>query len=310
LALARYERLEHPGASDALDALGSVFTVSIAADRATPKQAADEWDDIVVSARSLVASTASTAPRWEERRTGDPSTNGHASSDGSDPYEDVPPPTDDDAPTVKRAPGRPAVATELVALAESRYRFAQADDGRPFAVPLDGSFSQDCTALVAVTVDHPRHVDVVELWEPPIGGTEYRVPVADVEEAIREACRRWTVREIVADPFRWTRSLQALEAEGLPVVEFPQSPARMTPATTRLFEAVVNDQVTHSGDLRLARHVGNCTLREDSRGTRLAKTSKHSTRRIDLAVAAVMAHDRASRVEPPKPKRVPLIAWL
>ena len=43
--------------------------------------------------------------------------------------------------------------------------------------------------------------------------------------AIREACRRWRVVEIIADPFRWTRTLQALEAEKLPVVEFPHSPS-------------------------------------------------------------------------------------
>jgi phage terminase large subunit-like protein len=167
-------------------------------------------------------------------------------------------------------------------------------DGADVVLALDGSFSQDCTALVAVSVDDVPHVVVVALWEST--GEDYRVPVADVEEEVRRACRRWQVREIVCDPFRWTRTMQALEAEGLPVVEFPQSPARMTPATTRLYEAIVNNAVTHSGDGRLARHVGNCVLRVDSRGSRLAKEHKHSTRRIDLAVAAVMAHARAAEL--------------
>jgi phage terminase large subunit-like protein len=67
----------------------------------------------------------------------------------------------------------------------------------------------------------------------------------------------------------------------------------MTPATTGLYEAVVNHQVAHSGDARLARHVSHAVVKTDSRGTRLAKEHKHSRRRIDLAVAAVMAHDRA-----------------
>jgi phage terminase large subunit-like protein len=166
-------------------------------------------------------------------------------------------------------------------------------DGTPVVLALDGSFSQDCTAVVAVSLEDTPHIDVVELWEPPAGNPEYRVPVADVEQSIRDACRKYQVRECVADPFRWTRSLQALEAEGLPVVEYPQSPQRMTPATTGLYEAVVNQQVTHSGDARLARHVSNAVLKEDSRGTRLAKVHKHTARRIDLAVAAVMAHARA-----------------
>ena len=145
---------------------------------------------------------------------------------------------------------------------------------------------------MAVSIEDVPHIDVVACWEPPADNADYRVPVSDVEQTIRDACRRWQVRE-VADPFRWTRTIQALEAEGLPVVEFPQSPQRMTPATTGLYEAVINGQVTHSGDARLARHVDNAVLKENSRGTRLAKIHKHTTRRIDLAVAAVMAHARA-----------------
>jgi phage terminase large subunit-like protein len=68
----------------------------------------------------------------------------------------------------------------------------------------------------------------------------------------------------------------------------------MTPATARFYEAVANGALTHSGDARLARHVGNVVLREDARAARLAKERKHSPRRIDAAVAAVMAHDRAA----------------
>lgn len=90
--------------------------------------------------------------------------------------------------------------------------------GAKVVVGLDGSFSMDTTALIAVTVEETPHVDVVALWEST--GTDYRVPVADVEQEIREACQRWQVVEVVADPFRWTRSLQALEGEGLPMVEF------------------------------------------------------------------------------------------
>ncbi len=89
-----------------------------------------------------------------------------------------------------------------------------------------------------------------------------------------------------------------LEAEGLPVVEFPQSAARMTPGTQRLYEAATTKAMTHSGDVLLARHVANATLKVDSRGQRLAKDHKHSTRKIDCAVAAVMAFDRASQQQP------------
>lgn len=168
-------------------------------------------------------------------------------------------------------------------------------DGADVVLGFDGSFNGDTTALVAVSVAEKPHVEVVECWErPPEKDDTWQVPILDVEDMIRRACRRWQVKEIACDPFRWARTYQILEGEGLPVVEFPQSPARMTPATTRFYEAVVNKTITHSGDPRLARHLDNSFLRADSRGTRIYKEHQYSTRRIDLAVAAVMALERAA----------------
>jgi phage terminase large subunit-like protein len=159
---------------------------------------------------------------------------------------------------------------------------------------LDGSFSGDCTALVAVSVADVPHVQVVQLWERPDGARDWRVPIVDVEQAVRDACRRWRVLEVACDPYRWARSMQVLEADGVPVVEFPQTAPRMTPATTRVGEALANAAMTHSGDQRLSRHVSNAVLRVDSRGRRIQKEHKASTARIDLAVAMVMALDRAA----------------
>jgi phage terminase large subunit-like protein len=159
---------------------------------------------------------------------------------------------------------------------------------------FDGSFSGDCTALVAVTVEPRPHVELVELWEAPEGSRDWRVPVVAVEDAIRAACRRWRVLEVAADPYRWARSLELLDAEGIPVGEYPQGPARMGPATSRFYSAVVDRLLSHDGSSALARHVANAVLKEDSRGARLAKEHKDSRRRIDAAVAAVMAHDRAA----------------
>ena len=173
------------------------------------------------------------------------------------------------------------------------------DGGADVVLGFDGSHNSDSTAIVVVSCAPVPHIDVVDCWERPEGATDdWKVPVIDVENAIREACRRWKVREIVADPFRWQRSLQILADDGLPVVEFPQTTSRMTPATQRMYELVLNQGVTHSGDPRLARHISNALLRVDSRGQRLVKETKYSTRRIDLAIAAVMSLDRASIPDP------------
>lgn len=172
---------------------------------------------------------------------------------------------------------------------------AYIEDGARVVLGFDGSISGDATALVVCSIASTPHLDVAGVWErsedsPP----DWRVSEALVENAIRQSCERWKVREIVADVYLWRGMLDRLEAEGYPVVEFPQSAARMVPATGKLFDAVAERQVTHSGDPRLARHIGNAIAKAESRGVRLVKEHKKSTRRIDLAIAAVMAHDRAS----------------
>jgi phage terminase large subunit-like protein len=168
-------------------------------------------------------------------------------------------------------------------------------NGAEVCLGLDGSYNNDSTALVAVTCDPVPHIMVVDCWQrPEEAADDWKVPILDVEQSIREACRRWRVREIVCDPWHWQRSMQILADDGLPIVEFPQSLSRMTPATARFYEGVTNRTVTHSGDPRLARHVANAVLKVESRGQRIIKETKYSPRKIDLAIAAVMAFDRAS----------------
>lgn len=172
---------------------------------------------------------------------------------------------------------------------------ASVPDGVDVVLGFDGSFSNDSTALMVATVEEQPRVATVAAWERT-GYPEWRVPIEDVEKAILDACRRWQVREVACDPFRWARSMQVLQAEGVPIEAFPQSPARMVPATQRFFEAVVNGQVRHDGtDAGLARHLDNCVLKVDARGSRLDKAGgRGSARKIDRAVALVMAFDRAS----------------
>lgn len=179
-------------------------------------------------------------------------------------------------------------------------------DGVPVVLALDGSFSGDSTALIAVELGEFPHVMVAGHWEKPPGSvTDWRVDILEVESSIRTACLRWQVREITADPYRWARSLQLLADDGLPVTEFPQSPSRMTPATKRFTDMVNTRALTHAGDPALTRHVSNAVLKQDSRGTRLSKETKSSVRHIDLAVAAVMGVERAvTRIDAPVPPAV------
>lgn len=171
-------------------------------------------------------------------------------------------------------------------------------DGAQVVLALDGSFSGDSTALIAVEVGEFPHVTVAGLWEKIPGDTEWRVDYLEVEDTIRTCFLRWKVTELSADPHLWARSLQVLAEDGLPVVEFPQSPARMTPATKRFMDMVATRAMTHDGDPALTRHVSNAVLKVSSRGTHLYKEHRDSARHIDLAVAAVMGVERAMNQEP------------
>jgi phage terminase large subunit-like protein len=149
------------------------------------------------------------------------------------------------------------------------------------------------------------HVFVIDCWESD-GSADWRVDTALVEQRIRDAMKTYRVVEVACDPYRWQDVLQRLDGEGLPIVEFPtNSLARMVPACQEFYTGVVEQRMTHDADSRLARHVGNAVTKSDARGTRIVKESKTSARKIDLAVASVIAHNRALALAVTPPVVVP-----
>jgi phage terminase large subunit-like protein len=168
------------------------------------------------------------------------------------------------------------------------------EDGAAICVGFDGSYNGDATVLIGATIEETPHIFPLAIWEKPDGDDEWKVPVQDVEAKIRDICKQFNVQEIVCDTYRWARTFEILEEEGLPIVAYPQNATRMTPATAKFYEACTNATLSHNGDPKLSRHIANATLRTDSRGSMLSKDKKGSVRRIDAAVAAVMAFDRAT----------------
>jgi phage terminase large subunit-like protein len=79
----------------------------------------------------------------------------------------------------------------------------------------------------------------------------------------------------------------------------------MTPATQRFTDMVNQRQMTHDGNPTLSRHVSNAVLKSDARGTRIYKETKSSPRKIDLAVASIMALERAMHFEEAPPEVIP-----
>ncbi|MFE9026237.1 terminase large subunit domain-containing protein [Streptomyces iakyrus] len=161
--------------------------------------------------------------------------------------------------------------------------------GQAVVLGFDGSWKGDSTALVACRVEDLR-VFVLGHWEAPQDDAHWRVPMPDVREALRNALALYRVVNLVADPYRWEETLENLEAEGYPVEAFPtNSLARMVPATQAVYDAARDGRLSHDGNPALARHIGNAVLREDARGARITKEHASSRRKIDLAVAMILA---------------------
>lgn len=165
--------------------------------------------------------------------------------------------------------------------------------GDEIVLGFDGAWKGDSTAIVAVRLED-LFVQPLAVWEAPQDNPHWRTPVNEVKEKLREICRTYTVREILADPYRFEETLFNLAEEGLPITEFPtNSVARMVPATQLFYDAVMDGAMEHNGDPVLARHLSNCVLKEDAKGARITKEYRSSKRHIDVAVAAVIAYQRA-----------------
>ena len=167
--------------------------------------------------------------------------------------------------------------------------------GEPVVLFFDGSFNHDCTALLAATVEATPHLFVVAVWERPPDDPGWRVDIGDVDRVVRATCRDRTVVELPCDPFRWAQLMEQWAAAGLPVLEYPtSSPSRMVPAWAKFYDAVIGGGLTHDGDPRLVRHIGNMALKTDRLGPRPVKEHRGSPRSIDLGICAVGAYDRAT----------------
>lgn len=178
-------------------------------------------------------------------------------------------------------------------------------DGTEVVLGFDGSENGDSTALMGCTIEPKRHWFVVGSWENEPRRDDWRVPVAEVEDALSVACGRWRVKEIAADVAYWRGSLSQLASRGMPVVEFPQGGKDFAAACDQAYEAVTRDFMSHDGDPRLRRHVANARRWVTEHGTRIKKEHGTSRRFIDLAVAGVMADARAewhrNQAPPPEP---------
>jgi phage terminase large subunit-like protein len=192
-------------------------------------------------------------------------------------------------------------------LAEDGVRLEPGDE---YVLGFDGSWKNDCTAVVAVI--KPRYEDDVyrvfrvASWEKDFQihddswVVDKQLVVSVVNNFVRDnpGCV-----ELVADLSYWQDEAFQWSQNGLPLVEYPQTLNRLVPATAKLFEGIMAGKIRHDGDGAMQRHLDNCILKMHNGGSRLTKDYRNPRLKIDLAIALLMAYDRASgKLESPVPQ--------
>ncbi len=173
---------------------------------------------------------------------------------------------------------------------------------------FDGSKSRDSTALIGCTA--AGHIFVIRTWERDQRVPEWAVPRNEVDQAVDAAFDHWNVKLMACDPPRWEREVEDW-SERYPnrVVAFDTNVyERFAPAVGRFHDAVMDATLTHDGDPVLTRHIANSRTKETRWGLVITKEHKDSPRRIDAAVAAVLAHDGISAPVEEAPSRR-FVSW-
>ncbi len=193
------------------------------------------------------------------------------------------------------------------------YTHAELDAGDAVTLGFDGSRVSDATALVACRLRDGLLVPLA-VWESPDGaaGRHWQVPRNEVDAAVHDAFATYRVTRMYADPPDWRTEIDrwALDYPAR-VIEFPTAgDMRMSAAIDRFTTDLAAGDVPHNDHPVLSRHVGNAIRSRNRHGYRITKPSKLSERKIDCAVAAVVAYEaRCDSIaagetgEPPKRSR-------
>lgn len=159
---------------------------------------------------------------------------------------------------------------------------------------FDGSMYDDATALVGCRLSDGL-LFPLGVWERPEGraAATWEVPRLEVDARVHEAFNTYTVVRFYLDPPFWQTELERWHGEwGDVVASFWTNRDRaMAVALERFHTAANTGELTHDGNPTLTRHVANTRRRETRSGVLVRKEHPKSDRKIDAAVAAVLAFE-------------------
>lgn len=170
------------------------------------------------------------------------------------------------------------------------------DSREKVVIAFDGSASGDATALIGCTIEEKPHIFTIAVWENP-NDPRWRVPREEVLDKIAETFGSYNVVECAFDPWGWRTEFDGLAKKfgKRRVIEWNTAwKARMAPATDRAYGLISEHRATTDGNPVLETHFSNCVATPSPMGDIVHKDKKSSKRKIDGAVAGIVALDRAA----------------
>jgi len=189
------------------------------------------------------------------------------------------------------------------------------EPGETITLGFDGSRRRargvtDATALIGCRVSD-GHLFQLAIWEQPEGPpqrdidgqiVDWEVPTFEVDTAVRSAFAMYNVVGFYADPAKWETWLSSWEADFSEQLQVKASRAHpihwwmtggrssmIVQATKQLHTAITERQCTYDGAITLTKHLLHARRRNSSSGVQIAKEFPDSSRKIDGAIAAILA---------------------
>jgi phage terminase large subunit-like protein len=154
-------------------------------------------------------------------------------------------------------------------------------------------------AVVATEVETGFQWLVAAQTRPESAPDDYEHNFHAIDGAVREAFARWDVWRIYIDP-QWIDPLvekwHGERGDRVVIDWYTNRPRHIAHAIRRYVDAIASGELSHDGDPLLVEHVINAVRRDvnvrDDDGRRLwtiSKDGRHSPRKIDAAMAAVLS---------------------
>lgn len=157
---------------------------------------------------------------------------------------------------------------------------------------FDGGLRDDSTALVACRIEDGA-IFPIKVWEKPDGSKDWEVDFVSVDLFVRDTLEKYNVIRMNCDPAYWQDIVGrwAIDYDGIVWEWWTNRKKAMAEANERFHTAIMYANIKHKNDEVLTRHVLNAHIEETPWGDLLRKDIRGGSRKIDAAVAAVLAYE-------------------